>query len=543
MGVSDQTRDVQVVRRLGSVRADPVRAASQQRQRSLLVAPSHVSKADRELRQTLPQLPMFTRRGLPHALENLMSLKGVPVVDELLRVAHRVLGGEQGMLGKALHPARATGQRPALGVSGTGVTGPPGGVSVTAVHPRIMPASGLTSARPGIRNPTQRGCEGNGGDDDGTMDHHDRREYTDQIRLDARALPIVSPARLYVCGITPYDVTHLGHASTFVWADAVAAVLRMAGAQTLTCRNVTDIDDVLTHAAQRRGRHFDEFALEQEYLFGRDMVALRVRRPEHEPRARHHVGRVVQLAMALLATGHAYQGAGMVYFRGAQVPTKAGLTLADATERAAEFNDHPEDPAREDPFDVPVWRASADDQPGWPSPWGRGRPGWHAECAAIALGVHGCVVDILVGGADLHFPHHAYQAAMIEAATGVAPFARSEFPVGTVTVDGAKMAKSTGNLVLVSNLLDHHPAAAVRLLLLNRPWRHGWDFRLEDLTVQANQLERLYSAAGRALTSRTAQDALITALVNDFDVPVALAIGEESGGDAARLVLRTLALE
>jgi cysteinyl-tRNA synthetase len=152
-------------------------------------------------------------------------------------------------------------------------------------------------------------------------------------------------------------------------------------------------------------------------------------------------------------------------------------------------------------------------------------------------------VDVLAGGADLTFPHHAYQAAMLEAATGVGPFARAEFPVGMVTADGAKMAKSVGNLVLVSELLDHHPAAVVRLLLLNRPWRASWNFSAADIADQANQLDRLYSAAGTARTSFTATEAITAALVNDLDVPTALAIGEESGGDAARLVLRTLALE
>ena len=379
------------------------------------------------------------------------------------------------------------------------------------------------------------------------MDHRGRREYTDRIRLGGSGLPIVSPGRLYVCGITPYDVTHLGHASTFVWADTAAAVLRLAGAESVTCRNVTDVDDVLTRAAVERGRHYDEFALEQEYLFGRDMAALRVRRPEHEPRARHHVGRVVQLASALLVTGRAYQRNGAVYFRGADVPTKTGLTLDRAAELATEFGDRADDPERDDDrddlFDVPVWRPSADDQPGWPSPWGRGRPGWHAECAAIALGVLGPAVDILAGGADLAFPHHAYQAAMVEAATGVGPFARAEFPVGTVTIDGAKMAKSAGNLVLVSDLLGDHPATAVRLLLLNRPWQQAWDFRVGDIAAQAAQLDRLYSAAGTARTSHAAIDAVTAALIDDLDVPAALAIGEESGGDAARLVLRTLALD
>jgi len=315
----------------------------------------------------------------------------------------------------------------------------------------------------------------------------------------------------------------------------------------VTCRNVTHVDDVFTRAAVGRGRHYDEFALEQEYLFCRDMAALRVRRHEHEPRARHHVGRVVQLASALLVTGRAYQRNGAVYFRGADVPTKTGLTLDRAAELATEFGDRADDPERDDDrddlFDVPVWRPSADDQPGWPSPWGRGRPGWHAECAAIALGVLGPAVDILAGGADLAFPHQAYQAAMVEAATGVGPFARAEFPVGTVTIDGAKMAKSADNLVLVSDLLGDHPATAVRLLLLNRPWQQAWDFRVGDIAAQAAQLDRLYSAAGTARTSHAAIDAVTAALIDDLDVPAALAIGEESGGDAARLVLHTLALD
>jgi L-cysteine:1D-myo-inositol 2-amino-2-deoxy-alpha-D-glucopyranoside ligase len=374
------------------------------------------------------------------------------------------------------------------------------------------------------------------------MNYPPRREHTDQIRLGGSALPVISPARFYVCGITPYDVTHLGHASTFVWADAAAAILRLAGAETLTCRNITDVDDVLTRAAEQRGRRYDEFALEQEFLFGRDMAALRVRRPEHEPRARHHIGRVVQLASALLARSHAYEREGTVYFRGTGVPAKAGLTTERATELAAEFGDRPDDPARDDPFDVPVWQPSTGDEPGWPSRWGRGRPGWHAECAAIALGTLGPAVDILAGGADLTFPHHAYQTAMVEAATGVGPFARTQLPVGTVTINGAKMAKSTGNLVLVADLLSHHPAAAVRLLVLNRSWRQSWDFRPTDIDVQLRQLERLYSAAGTARTSEAATEAVVTALVNDLDVPTALAIGEESGGEAARLVLRTLAL-
>jgi len=369
------------------------------------------------------------------------------------------------------------------------------------------------------------------------MDH----TRTDQVRLAGAALPVVSPARLYICGITPYDVTHLGHAATFVWADAAAAVLRLAGAEVMTCRNVTDVDDVLTRAARDRGRQFDEFALEQEFLFGRDMTALRVRRPVHEPRARHHVAHVVQLAAALVTMGRAYERDGSVYFRGGDVA--AGLDRDRAIALCAEYGDEPHDPGRDDPLDVPVWRASTAAEPAWPSPWGRGRPGWHAECAAMALAVLGPAVDVLTGGSDLAFPHHAYQGAMVEAATGVAPFARAMLPIGTVRVAGTKMAKSTGNLVLVTDLLREHQPAAVRLLLLDRRWDATWEYDAEALARAAARLERLYTAAGARAGSPSAPDAVTAALIDDLDVPGALDVAEDAGGDAARLLIRTLALD
>ncbi|MGH3317765.1 MAG: cysteine--tRNA ligase, partial [Nocardioidaceae bacterium] len=258
------------------------------------------------------------------------------------------------------------------------------------------------------------------------------------MRLAGEPLPLVSPARVYVCGITPYDVTHLGHASTFVWADVLRSVMRLADVETTTCRNVTDIDDVLTLAASRRGRYYDEFALSQEFLFDRDMQALGVRRPEHSPHARHHVTQVLQLAAALLASGHAYDRDGYVYFRGRTVVERAGIAEDEARRLATEFGDDPDDARRDDPFDVPVWRPSSEGDPGWPGPWGWGRPGWHAECAAIAVSVLGPGVDLVAGGADLAFPHHTYQAAMAQEATGQGPFSRGRFSIGTVTMNGAK---------------------------------------------------------------------------------------------------------
>ena len=145
------------------------------------------------------------------------------------------------------------------------------------------------------------------------------------LRLAGAPLPVLGTARVYTCGITPYDVTHLGHAATFVWADALRGVLEMAGAEVVSSRNVTDVDDVLTRAADAKGRHYDEFALSQEFLFERDMEALAVHRPTHAPRARYYVTHVQQLAAALLAAGHAYEREGHVFFRGADVPARAGL--------------------------------------------------------------------------------------------------------------------------------------------------------------------------------------------------------------------------
>jgi cysteinyl-tRNA synthetase len=374
---------------------------------------------------------------------------------------------------------------------------------------------------------------------------HDSRIRTsslDMLRLAGEPLALTIPARIYVCGITPYDVTHLGHAATFVWTDVIARVIRMTGVDTVLTRNVTDVDDLLTRAAAERGRPYDEFGLTQEYYFGQDMAALHVRPPTHSPHARHHIGHVVRLASALLATGAAYERDGHVYFRGAHVPDSVGLSREDAWALSSEYGDRPDDPLRDDPFDVAVWCPAGPGDPAWPSPWGTGRPGWHAECAAMALATLGGVVDVLAGGADLAFPHHAYQVAMAQAAAGVTPFARRQVRVGTVGLGGLKMAKSTGNLVLVSDLLSSAPGAAVRLMLLDRRWDEAWDYRPETLRDASRLLDALYEAGGTRGSSTAAVMAVRAALLDDLDVRTALRIAVEAGGDAARNVIRTLAL-
>jgi L-cysteine:1D-myo-inositol 2-amino-2-deoxy-alpha-D-glucopyranoside ligase len=362
------------------------------------------------------------------------------------------------------------------------------------------------------------------------------------LTLAGRRLPLAATARIYVCGITPYLVTHLGHASTFVWADVLQSVVRLAGVEVDTCRNVTDVDDVLTAAALEHGRPYDEFALTQEFLFDRDMRALGNKAPDHTPHARLHVAHVTQLAAALLTTGHAYERDGFVYFRGDGVATRSGLSEKEALEKSRDFGDQPDDTHRESPFDVPVWRPSPEDEPAWPSPWGWGRPGWHSECAAMAWATFGTSVDVIVGGEDLTYPHHAYQCAMVEAASGVAPFARRQVHIGAVHQGGRKMAKSTGNMTLVRDLLSARRPAAVRLLIVNRVWHEPWEYAEREVDRAEKALDDLYEAAGRTHDSTDADQEVVTALLDDLDVPRAVDLATREGGSTARLLLEILKL-
>ena len=362
--------------------------------------------------------------------------------------------------------------------------------------------------------------------------------------LARQRVPMLDRARIYVCGITPYDVTHLGHAATFVWADALSRVLRLLGVEPEVCRNVTDVDDVLDAAASRASAPYDTFAAIQQYHFEHDLAALSVRPPRHEPRAHRYVEHVIRLASGLLAVGAAYRRDGSVYFRGQAAAARAGLDRAEALRLSAEYGGRPEDPAKDDPLDTAVWQAAEAGHPAWDSPWGAGRPGWHAECAAMALSAFGVGVDVHAGGNDLRFPHHSYHSAMAEAFTGVRPYARAWLHAGTVTVGGVKMAKSAGNLVLVGDLLERHTAAAVRLMILDRPWAEDWDYSGASVEKAAARLADLYQAAGRTGgATQSGADEIRRLLPADLNVPAALDMAIEAGGAAARLLIATLGLD
>ncbi len=362
--------------------------------------------------------------------------------------------------------------------------------------------------------------------------------------LAGRRVLLLDRARMYVCGITPYDVTHLGHAATFVWVDALGRVLRLLGVDPEVCRNVTDVDDVLDAAALRASAPYDVFAAIQQYHFEHDLAALNVRPVRYEPRAHRYVEHVIWLAQGLMAAGAAYQRNGSVYFRGQDAAAQAGLDRSEALRLSAEYGGRPDDRSKDDPLDAAVWQAAEAGHPAWDSPWGPGRPGWHAECVAMAMSAFGVGVDIHAGGNDLRFPHHAYHSAMAEAFTGVRPYARAWLHVGTVTVGGVKMAKSTGNLVLVSDLLARHPAAAVRLMILDRPWAEDWDYTDTSLETAGTRLADLYRAAGRSRTaSEPAVGEVRRLLATDLGVPAALEVAIGEGGAPARLLISTLGLD
>ncbi|WAL64299.1 cysteine--tRNA ligase [Amycolatopsis cynarae] len=363
------------------------------------------------------------------------------------------------------------------------------------------------------------------------------------LTLAGRRIALLDRARIYACGITPYDVTHLGHAATFVWVDTLGRVLRTLGVEPIVCRNVTDVDDVLVEAARRSGSRYDDLAAFQEFQFEGDMAALNVRAPDYQPRAHRYVEPVIRLAQALLDADAAYERGGSVYFRGEGVARSVGLDTETALRLAAEYGGRPDDPAKEHPLDVAVWQASEEGYPAWDSPWAPGRPGWHAECVAMALSVFGIGVDFHAGGADLRYPHHAYHAAMAEKFTGTAPYARAWFQIGKVTVDGAKMAKSAGNLVMLEPLLAAHPAAVIRLMILDRPWARDWDYTPDLLAPAAERLDKLHTAAGRGIHTPDEDLAQIRRLLaEDLDVPAALDAGIALGGGAARLLVTTLGL-
>jgi L-cysteine:1D-myo-inositol 2-amino-2-deoxy-alpha-D-glucopyranoside ligase len=339
-------------------------------------------------------------------------------------------------------------------------------------------------------------------------------------------------ATMYVCGITPYDATHLGHAATYLAFDLVYRLWLDAGHEVHYVQNVTDVDDPLFERAARDGEDWIELGLRETQLFREDMQALRVLPPRDYVGAVESIDEVTEIVEKLVASGAAYVVDDPeypdVYFRVDATPQfgyESGYDQATMAAFFAERGGDPERPGKRDPMDAAIWRAVRPGEPSWPSAFGPGRPGWHIECAAIALNRIGTGFDVQGGGSDLIFPHHEFSAAHAEALTATDRFARHYVHAGMVGLDGEKMSKSKGNLVFVSRLrAEGVDPMAIRLGLLAAHYRSDrqWTGQvLEDATVRLRRWRE-------AVALDAAPDATDTIarvrqyLADDLDTPRAL---------------------
>jgi L-cysteine:1D-myo-inositol 2-amino-2-deoxy-alpha-D-glucopyranoside ligase len=337
------------------------------------------------------------------------------------------------------------------------------------------------------------------------------------------------PARLYVCGITPYDATHMGHAATFVGFDLLNRAWRNAGHDVVYVQNVTDVDDPLFERAEKVGVDWRELAARETELLRQDMAALRIVPPDHFPGAEESLDLIVSLIERLQDSGAIYQVEDDLYFSVAADPAFGDESGWSREQMLAVFGDRggdPDRPGKKDPLDCLVWRAQRPGEPALDSPLGPGRPGWHVECTAMALDLLGERFDVQGGGTDLVFPHHEMCASEAQVLTGT-PFAQAYVHAGMVAYDGEKMSKSKGNLVFVSALRNSDvDPMGIRLTLLRHHYRSDWEWTDGQLWESVDQLERWRRAlaVGAGAAAGPVVDAVLGALATDLDAPAAVAV-------------------
>ena len=333
--------------------------------------------------------------------------------------------------------------------------------------------------------------------------------------------PIVT---LYTCGITPYDSTHLGHASTFLLYDVVQRRLRDLGHETRLVRNITDVDDPLLTRAKLLGVHYLDLAAGEVARFDADMEALDMLPCWSEPRATSAIPDIRGFIAMVLERGHAYQAGGAVYFDIKTFPTFGEIshyTEEEMIALARERGGNVDDPNKRSPLDFVLWQPSGEGEPFWETLWGPGRPGWHIECSALALRELGTTIDLHGGGPDLIFPHHECERAQSEAATGQT-FVRHWLHAPFVYKDGQKMSKSLGNLVFIDQLRKEYDPRAIRLAVLEHHYRNHWSWDDGLMPRASARLDRWMGASGRSGNDRALNDVRV-ALDDDIDTPAALA--------------------
>ncbi len=351
--------------------------------------------------------------------------------------------------------------------------------------------------------------------------------------------PRDNAVKLYVCGVTPYDTTHAGHAFTFLTFDILVRVLRHKGYDVTYVQNVTDIDDDILRKSKEVGMTWSELGTAETNKYLADMEAMNWVAPDHYVRATDFVPDMVAMAEELIRKGNAYEKNGSVYFHVASDPEFGKLSHIPKAEMlpiANERGNTPNDPNKKDPLDFVLWQAAAPGEPTWESPWGPGRPGWHIECSAMSSQLLGKTIDIHGGGYDLVFPHHECEIAQSENAFDVDPFSRWWMHVGMVEYQGEKMSKSLGNLVRVGDVLkDYHPDA-LRLYLFSHHYRPAWEYfdeELDDWATVADDLREAVEFPAYGLDDEldvsTLRERFLNALDDDLNTPIAIGALREIG--------------
>ncbi|HYZ23260.1 MAG TPA: cysteine--tRNA ligase [Rhodopila sp.] len=329
--------------------------------------------------------------------------------------------------------------------------------------------------------------------------------------------------RMYVCGPTVYDLAHIGNARPVVVYDVMARLLRRLYPRVTYVRNITDVDDKINARARESGEPISAITARTTADYHKDMAALGALPPDQEPQATAHIPEMIAIIEKLIASGHAYAAEGHVLFAVATDPDYGTLSGRSPDELLAGARIDPA-PYKRDPGDFVLWKPSTPDLPGWDSPWGRGRPGWHIECSAMSWRYLGETFDIHGGGSDLIFPHHENEMAQSLCAFPGSRFARYWMHNGMLQVNGEKMSKSLGNFFTVREVLAKAPGEAIRLLLLRTHYRSLLDFSDHALAEARKELDRFYRAvAAHPGSASDVPAAVLEALCDDLNTPLAIA--------------------
>jgi cysteinyl-tRNA synthetase len=368
--------------------------------------------------------------------------------------------------------------------------------------------------------------------------------YNTLLRTKETFAPI-DPAhvKLYVCGPTVYDYAHIGNARTFSAFDLLARLLKHLYPKVTYARNITDVDDKIIERSNQSGEPIDSVTTRTTAQFHADMDDLGLLRPDIEPRATRHIGDMIAMIEALIAKGFAYAAEGHALFHVPSMSDYGKLSRRSQDELIAGARVEVA-PYKKSPADFVLWKPAKEGEPGWDSPWGKGRPGWHIECSAMTAAHFGEVFDIHGGGLDLIFPHHENEIAQSRCAHGTAVMANVWLHSGFLTIAGDKMSKSLGNFYTVRELLDEFPGEALRLAILSAHYRQPLDFTKEKVAQARQTLDRWYGvlrAAGDVPTGDIPAE-FMAALQDDLNTPLAISVLHElanayhkAGDDAARL--------